>query len=169
MGWSVQPESLPMTYSWTALLRQVERSAREVRVDERERSDLVQETLVRVWERVQAEGGGRPTSALVRTVLRRLKIDRWRRSRGVELQSLPEPRDAAPEPLQLIEDREVVGLLRQSVSDLPLNQREVVLMRMEEELPFREIAQRQGVPLGTALGRMHLAMIRLRRDLEAHA
>ena len=157
-----------MSYSWTALLREVERSAREVRVSDRERLDLVQETLLRVWERIQVEGGQRPTSALVRTVLRRLKIDRWRRERPVDMEALPERADGAPEPPQLIEDRELAGLLRQRVAALPPSHREVVRLRMEEGLPFRQIAEQQGVPLGTALGRMHLAMKRLRRELEAH-
>ena len=158
-----------MNPSWSALLREVERSAREVRVDEREHPDLVQEALLRVWERVEAEGGERPTSALVRTVLRRLKIDRWRRDRTVDLGAPPDPPAPSPEPHEELEGRELVQLLRRRVAALPESQQEVVRMRVEEGIPFREIAARQGVPLGTALGRMHLAMTKLRKELEEHA
>ncbi|MDA1264892.1 MAG: sigma factor [Planctomycetota bacterium] len=100
-----------MSQSWTALLKEVERSANEVCVDHSERQDLVQEALVRVWERLASEGGLRPTNALVRTVLRRLKIDHWRRGaragraraaracrRGPG--SVAGPRRAQPEPVR---------------------------------------------------------------------
>ena len=161
-----------MTQPWTAILREVERSAREVRVDPRERRDLVQEALLRVWERIEAEGGRRPTSGLVRTVLRRLAIDGWRQVRsrepGVEARGL-EARGREPEPDDAAATRELVVLLRRRVAALPAVQREVVCMRVEEGLPFREIARRQDVPLGTALGRMHLAMKKLRSELEALA
>lgn len=153
-----------MTQTWSALLREVERTASAVRVDERDRPDLVQETLLRVWERVRQEDGHRPTSALVRTVMKRLRIDLWRRRREQEGE-MPERAEERPSPLEHLESSELSARMMRMVADLPENQRQVVQWRLEEELSFKEIADRQGVPLGTALGRMHLAMKRMRKEL----
>ncbi len=49
-----------------------------------------------------------------------------------------------------------------AIGELPDNLREVLLLRIEAELPFREIAEVLGCPLGTALARMHQAIDRLR-------
>jgi RNA polymerase sigma-70 factor (ECF subfamily) len=46
-------------------------------------------------------------------------------------------------------------------------EREVILLRHYSELPFREIADMLGVPLGTALARAHRALKRLRTELGA--
>jgi RNA polymerase sigma-70 factor (ECF subfamily) len=57
--------------------------------------------------------------------------------------------------------------LRESIDRLPPDQREVVLLRHESELTFREIAELTGVSINTALGRMRYALINLRRMIPA--
>lgn len=56
--------------------------------------------------------------------------------------------------------------LRTAVNSLPPAEREVVQLRLDEDLKFREIAQRTGAPLNTVLGRMRNAMQRLRDQLQ---
>ena len=53
--------------------------------------------------------------------------------------------------------------LRAAVEQLPPEQREVVLLRHESELTFREIAEITDVSINTALGRMRYALINLRK------
>ena len=55
-------------------------------------------------------------------------------------------------------------VLHQLVSQLPEELRTVVEFRLNQDLPFREIAERCGVPLGTALWRMHRAIEVLREQ-----
>ena len=55
--------------------------------------------------------------------------------------------------------------LRSAVAQLPEAEREVVSLRLEEDLKFREIAERTGAPLNTVLGRMRNASRRLRESL----
>jgi len=45
---------------------------------------------------------------------------------------------------------------------LPPDQREVFLMRVESDLPFKEIARIQKVSINTALARMQYALNKLR-------
>ena len=56
--------------------------------------------------------------------------------------------------------------VREAIDALPEAQRRVVRMRYFEGKTFKEIARIEGVPLNTALGRMHLAAKKLRRTLE---
>ena len=49
---------------------------------------------------------------------------------------------------------------------LPEEQREVVRMRLEHNLSFKEIAEETDVSINTALGRMRYALINLRRMVE---
>lgn len=68
------------------------------------------------------------------------------------------------EPLDHITAGESAEDLRQAVGKLSPEQAEAVRMRFEEDLGFAEIAERCGVPLGTALTRVRRALIKLRND-----
>ena len=59
--------------------------------------------------------------------------------------------------------RQISSDVRRLVRNLPQTQREVVLMRYYDELSFKEIAEKTGVSINTALGRMRYALINLRR------
>jgi RNA polymerase sigma-70 factor (ECF subfamily) len=59
--------------------------------------------------------------------------------------------------------------LRDAIEQLPPEQREVVLLRHESELTFREIAEITDVSINTALGRMRYALINLRKMLTPDA
>lgn len=58
-----------------------------------------------------------------------------------------------------------LGELYMHLEGLPSEQRAVVLMRYWEELSFKEIAERTGVSINTALGRMRYALINLRKQI----
>lgn len=53
--------------------------------------------------------------------------------------------------------------VRMMVERLPEAQREVVVLRFYQEMPFKDIARLTGVSINTALGRMRYAMLNLRR------
>ena len=72
--------------------------------------------------------------------------------------------DAADEPLLRLEAVEAV---REALNELPPEQRQVVRMRIYEEKTFATIAKELKIPLGTALGRMRAATIKLRAALAA--
>lgn len=49
------------------------------------------------------------------------------------------------------------------VKDLPNSQREVLQMRIFEDMSFKEIADKTGVSINTSLGRMRYALMNMRR------
>jgi RNA polymerase sigma-70 factor (ECF subfamily) len=63
-------------------------------------------------------------------------------------------------------EQEILDQLRQLMPSLPEEQREVVRMRLEHNLSFKEIAEETDVSINTALGRMRYALINLRRMVE---
>lgn len=63
-------------------------------------------------------------------------------------------------------DKEEAGRVRAALETLPIDQREVVRMRIYEEKKFAEIAAELRVPLGTVLTRMQAALKKLRKALD---
>ncbi|HHS13777.1 MAG TPA: sigma-70 family RNA polymerase sigma factor [bacterium] len=72
------------------------------------------------------------------------------------------PGDASGPEEQMIQ-REKLQWLYRAIDQLPSEQREVLLMRLNGEIPFREIAEIMQCPLNTVLGRMHYAVQSLKR------
>lgn len=58
--------------------------------------------------------------------------------------------------------------VRNIMDNLPASQREVVFMRMYQDLSFKEIAEITGVSINTALGRMRYAILNMRRMAKQH-
>lgn len=56
--------------------------------------------------------------------------------------------------------------VRGLIDHLPEDQKEVLIMRIYQELPFKDIADKTGVSINTALGRMRYALINLRKIIE---
>ncbi|RMB64173.1 sigma-70 family RNA polymerase sigma factor [Dokdonia sinensis] len=68
---------------------------------------------------------------------------------------------------QMVKDQ-VHNDVRRLIEELPDDQREVLHMRMYQEMSFKEISERTGVSINTALGRMRYALINLRKVIEKH-
>lgn len=61
--------------------------------------------------------------------------------------------------------KETVGKLRTLIKELPVEQKQVLIMRHYLKMSFQEIAERTGVSINTALGRMRYALINLRKKM----
>jgi len=72
-----------------------------------------------------------------------------------------------PDASQRMRGSEDQQKLLTAVVQLPENQRQVLLLRYYSGLKFIEIADMLGIPLNTALGRMHKAMLRLKQLMES--
>ena len=58
--------------------------------------------------------------------------------------------------------------VRRLIEELPDDQKEVLMMRMYQDMSFKEISERTGVSINTALGRMRYALINMRKVIEKH-
>lgn len=63
---------------------------------------------------------------------------------------------------------QVLADVRNLLNELPMEQREVVLLRYYGDLSFKEIADLTNVSINTALGRMRYAIMNMRKTIEAN-
>ena len=121
--------------------------------------DLVQEALARVvprWDRI-ADGAH---EAYVRTAVRSIWVDGWRRRRGARLDVVPEvPDAAAPDG----SDGAAARLtLEEALARLTARQRAVLVLRFYEDLSEAATAAALGVSAGTVKSQTSHALARLR-------
>jgi RNA polymerase sigma-70 factor (sigma-E family) len=119
--------------------------------------DLVQEALVRVvpsWGRVAPAA----REAYVRTTIRRVWVDGWRRRRGFHVVSVADPPEVAHES-DATEDRLTV---QQALARLTARQRAVLVLRFYEDLTERQTAEALGITIGTVKSQTRHALDRLR-------
>ena len=56
--------------------------------------------------------------------------------------------------------------VRRIIEELPEDQKQVLLMRIYQDMSFKEISERTGVSINTALGRMRYALINMRKVID---
>jgi RNA polymerase sigma-70 factor (ECF subfamily) len=132
--------------------------------------DLVHDAFVAIWQKIDRYDPARGSlRSWIVTIVRNRAIDRLRGARpSIEigeaderslLRSGPNPTwESAMARLGSIQ-------LRAALEDLPAEQREAVELAYFGGRTYREIATLTGVPLGTANGRLRLALARLRERL----
>ena len=131
--------------------------------------EVFEETWLRVLDKLPGYRDEGRFSAWLFRIGRNIFIDRLRKNRNMFAAMNLDAEDAPPiagpaslEPDQEIELGEVGNVIAQAVERLPVEQREVFLLR-QQELAFKEIAEIQGCSINTVLGRMQYAMKSLRR------
>ncbi|PSQ96614.1 MAG: RNA polymerase subunit sigma-24 [Bacteroidetes bacterium SW_11_64_17] len=143
-------------------------------------NDLFQETFERVIKAMQGRRGSYDPQgqwlSWVMSIARNAAIDHTRKQK--KWKDVPQDEDDgrsfwdtleddspyADEQLHRAEQRE---WLDEHIEQLAPEQKEVLLLRQETDLTFREIAELQDVSINTALGRMRYALKNLRKMMEA--
>lgn len=138
--------------------------------------DIFQETFIKAIVTIKQ---GRYTEsgkfrAWISRIAHNLIIDYFRQEKNENTVSNDEaPVDLLNNPTLCdgtIEDElikvQITSDIRKLISFLPENQREVLEMRYYQDLSFKEIADKTGVSINTALGRMRYAILNMRRMAE---
>jgi RNA polymerase sigma-70 factor (ECF subfamily) len=128
--------------------------------------DLVQETMLRIWDRAGLYDPTRAqASTWVFTVARNLRLDALRGERHPEpdsealLAGLAEDAEGADAMLDAARREERV---QKALASLPAEQAEILRLSFFEDVPHAEIARRLELPLGTVKSRIRRALRRLR-------
>jgi len=132
--------------------------------------DLFQETWTRVGTRLHTYNETGSFRAWVFQIARRLIIDHHRHN-SARIRLVMPPETMTPssvdtrQPDQQLEAAEIARAFEATVAQMSFEMAEVVRLRLIDGMPFQEIAKRQGVPLNTALGRMHRGLKKIRTTL----
>jgi RNA polymerase sigma-70 factor (ECF subfamily) len=134
--------------------------------------DLFQETFIKVINTLRT-GNYREEgkfSQWIMRIARNLIIDYFRRNQKmsfVENSYGVDIFDGFSEPSMSIEQmiitKQIHDSLRDLITLLPKEQREVLMMRLYQDMSFKEIAEQTNVSINTALGRMRYAILNLRK------
>ncbi len=164
-------ESLPQNFEAAVLphLDAAYNLARWLIRDETEAEDVVQEAFLRAFKYFPGFRGsnGRPwLLAIVRntchTWMRRRRVLEVPTSFDEEMHNIIEDQ-LNPETLLLKEAD--VELVRQAVEELPVEFREVIVLREIEGLTYKQIAEVEEIPIGTVMSRLMRARKRLQLRL----
>jgi RNA polymerase sigma-70 factor (ECF subfamily) len=136
--------------------------------------DLLQETFVKAINTIR---GGRYNEEgkflpWISRIAHNLAIDHFRKEKrypevvledGSKLFNSMDFAEESSEDKQMF--RETRSKLRDYIRELPVEQKHVLIMRHYFDMSFQEIADRTGVSINTALGRMRYALINLRKKM----
>jgi len=117
--------------------------------------ELLQDSLVKMYERWRKLSRHDDLHAYLRRVLANNNTSMWRRRRRENL--VPDVPDR-PMPAEADTGVEV----RRALLMLPLRQRAVVVLRLYEDLSERQVAETLGVPVGTVKSQYARALEKLR-------
>ena len=113
--------------------------------DSQDAQDAVQDVYIKLWKSVSSLDKVANPEAYSYTLMRNACIDRLRRSKKtVQAGELQEKAGDDP-PDKELADKEVLGKVMRYIEDLPEKQREIVRMRVFEELEYDEIARKLGI------------------------
>jgi len=151
-----------------AAIPRLRRYARVLTGDSTRADDLVQDTLVRAWDKRKLWRSGSNLRAWLFTIMHNVYVNgraiAQREAANISLDS----GDEDSPPLQVAErgnqlDRIELSEVVQQVSRLPTEQREVLLLVAVEGLRYEEIAKALAIPIGTVMSRLSRARGKLRR------
>ena len=101
-------------------------------------------------------------------IARNMCIDVLRKRRRWNLQQLDtdfDPADDAPVQASPLEQEEVEASIQRALDEVPEPYREVLHLRIVQDLPYEEIARVVDCPIGTVKSRLHAGLSLLRQAL----
>jgi RNA polymerase sigma-70 factor (ECF subfamily) len=161
-------ETLVARYQ-TRLYRFISRFTR----DAEDARDVAQEVFLKVYGALDGFDPRYRFSTWLFRIAGNAAIDHLRRRRGrtVPLETRPDedgethgidPRDQRPDPLEDLTRRRLRQAIDAAIERLPDDYRELISLRHYGELPYEEIAELKGMPLGTVKNKLFRARQALR-------
>jgi RNA polymerase sigma-70 factor (ECF subfamily) len=139
---------------------------------EEDARDATQETFLAAFRNLRGFRGEAKVSSWLHRIAVNQCISRQRRSKVRSESALEDEHEnsfATPlngSPARVAEGRQETLAVRRAINSLPIELRQVVVMKEFEELTFREIAEALDLPLSTVKSRLYTAMKQLQLRLQ---
>lgn len=133
--------------------------------------DASQETFIRAWKNFKKFDAARPFAPWLLAIAHNTALDLLRKKKPLSFSEYERPQDTGlaetipdPEPLpdEVFSRKALADEVREALAQLPIRDRELLLLRYEEELSFEEIATLLGMPANTVRSIHRRALARLR-------
>jgi RNA polymerase sigma-70 factor (ECF subfamily) len=137
--------------------------------------DVFQDTFIKVIKTLKSNSYNEEGKFLpwVMRIAHNLVVDHFRRNKKMPMQRETEEysifsymSDTSKNIEGQMITEQVEDDVRRLLEELPADQKEVLIMRMYQDMSFKEIAETTGVSINTALGRMRYALMNLRKVIE---
>jgi RNA polymerase sigma-70 factor (ECF subfamily) len=140
-------------------------------------NDIFQDTFIKVIKTLKSNSYNEEGKFLpwVMRISHNLIIDHFRRNKKMPLFRETEEfsifsimSDDCPTIENKIIADQVEMDIKKLIEELPVDQKEVLVMRMYQDMSFKEISEITGVSINTSLGRMRYALMNLRKVIDKH-
>lgn len=138
-------------------------------------NDIFQDTFIKVIKTLKSKSYNEEGKFLpwVMRIAHNLIVDHYRKNKKMPMLRETEEfsifnilTDSSPTIEGLIISDVIEKDLQKLILELPNDQKEVLMMRIYQDLSFKEISEITGVSINTALGRMRYAVINMRKIIE---
>lgn len=147
------------------LKNQLYRLALRITLNQQEAEDVVQDTMVKVWNRRYSWDEIDNIEAFSMTICRNLALDVVKRKefQNTSSDDMPmEHPDMGGDPLSKLVRKDSLDRIRRAMDSLPENQRTCMQLRDFEGLPYREIAEIVGI----SEGQVKVTIFRARQEVK---
>lgn len=140
-------------------------------------NDIFQDTFIKVIRTLKSKSYNEEGKFLpwVMRIAHNLIIDHYRKNKKMPMFRETEEfsifsimSDDSPTIENKIIREQVEIDLKKLIEELPADQKEVLVMRMYQDMSFKEISEITGVSINTALGRMRYALMNIRKVIDKH-
>jgi RNA polymerase sigma-70 factor (ECF subfamily) len=140
-------------------------------------NDIFQDTFIKVIKTLKSNSYNEEGKFLpwVMRISHNLVVDHYRKTKKMPMYRETEEFSIfsiMSDDCQTIENKiiseQVEMDLKKLIEGLPADQKEVLVMRMYQDMSFKEISECTGVSINTALGRMRYALMNLRKVIDKH-
>ena len=147
--------------TWVPRLR---RYARAIAGSREDADDLVQDTLERAWAKSALWRGVGDMRAWLFGIMHNLHVDGVRKPKLAIVNVDEDSPEIPVAPTQ--GERLAVVDLQTALNQLPIEQREILLLVALEDMAYGDIAKTLGIPMGTVMSRLSRGRERLRSILD---
>jgi len=139
--------------------------------NEEDACDVVQEAYLRAFKSFSGFRGSNGRAWLL-TIVRNTSYTLLKKNRGADLtttfdEEIHASGDESLSPATILEHSEDAELIRQAMDELPVEFREILTLRHQEDLSYKQIADIAQIPPGTVMSRLARARAKLKECLAA--
>lgn len=149
----------------------VYRLARSITGTHDDADDAAQETFLRLYRSLSSYDPKRPFRPYLRRIAYNTSLNIVRKAKSrvgaVTVNEVPDIRDPAPNPHEMMETRDMEHHFHEALKGLSAELRGTFILRASEGMSYRDIARTTGVRIGTVMSRLSRARERILQHVQS--